>query len=442
MPSDRLHVMKDLGMFANSQKLKYINHELDLNGRASWSSRVHVGLLKATFAISLPINLFFLIAAAVHWRTNAVMLQGITFIVLVYGAFILWRTKDAVKVLTLTSLIFLPIFVWRTWELGGASSPTILVAAIGQILIAMILPIRRILIISSLYVICLVVFFVIDLLGYKIGAEVPENLRQFFGILNVCSIIGINSWVAFKFRYTITVLLNEMIEQRDRRTMLLRVLAHDLSSPLMTIGIGLERLKSSGSDVAKLQKAYQQIEEIVACTKSIEVASTKTNSDHTEISDLKGAINDAIEYVGSRAESKEIKINVHYPDQDLLVRMNRSCLVHQVLDNILLNAIKFSHHGGKIEVQVIDAGKFWQINIADKGIGIPADFSDRFRRMDADIRRLGTDGEKGTGFGLWIVEANLRQYGGEILFGQNDLDGWPASVGTKVTLLIPKVREV
>jgi two-component system phosphate regulon sensor histidine kinase PhoR len=89
--------------------------------------------------------------------------------------------------------------------------------------------------------------------------------------------------------------------------------------------------------------------------------------------------------------------------------------MHQILTNLLDNAIKYTPEGGKVTVGALPAGEDWvEIYVQDTGIGIPAAevprLFERFYRVDkARSRELG-----GTGLGLAIVKHLVRAQGGEI----------------------------
>ena len=84
--------------------------------------------------------------------------------------------------------------------------------------------------------------------------------------------------------------------------------------------------------------------------------------------------------------------------------------LHELLLNLVENAVKYSHPGGKVELALVADSRHARLSVADQGIGIAStDHSrifDRFFRTD--VARSHT--KKGTGLGLaicaWIVEAH------------------------------------
>jgi len=89
--------------------------------------------------------------------------------------------------------------------------------------------------------------------------------------------------------------------------------------------------------------------------------------------------------------------------------------MHQVLTNMLDNAIKYTPDGGRVTVGANPIGDdMVEIYVQDTGLGIPNEdlprLFERFYRVDkARSRELG-----GTGLGLAIVKHLVRSQGGEV----------------------------
>src|SRR5690348_1573257 len=86
----------------------------------------------------------------------------------------------------------------------------------------------------------------------------------------------------------------------------------------------------------------------------------------------------------------------------------------QVLDNLIGNAVKFSHVDGLVRVRLRYLRGTWRIDVADTGIGIPADeaarlFSPFVRGSNARIAGL-----PGSGLGLAIVKSLVEMHGGRV----------------------------
>jgi signal transduction histidine kinase len=88
--------------------------------------------------------------------------------------------------------------------------------------------------------------------------------------------------------------------------------------------------------------------------------------------------------------------------------------VQQVVDNILVNAIKFSPDGGTILLTMEEEQDSITVKIADQGIGLPEDkvsrIFERFYQVDGTSRRRFG----GAGIGLAIVKRIIDAHKGEI----------------------------
>jgi PAS domain S-box-containing protein len=87
---------------------------------------------------------------------------------------------------------------------------------------------------------------------------------------------------------------------------------------------------------------------------------------------------------------------------------------HQVLSNLIDNAIKYSPGGGRIEVRVEQDGESVRFSVRDEGLGIPTGeqerIFDKFYRLDPDNRR----GIGGSGLGLYICRELVHSMNGRV----------------------------
>jgi two-component system, OmpR family, phosphate regulon sensor histidine kinase PhoR len=114
-----------------------------------------------------------------------------------------------------------------------------------------------------------------------------------------------------------------------------------------------------------------------------------------------------------KATRKKIALHVDVPPALPAVRGDAS-LLHDVLQNLLDNAIQYTPAGGKVEVSAWARDSGVVISVADTGIGIPSidqeRIFERFYRVDAGRSREAG----GTGLGLSIAKHIVEAHGGRI----------------------------
>lgn len=119
----------------------------------------------------------------------------------------------------------------------------------------------------------------------------------------------------------------------------------------------------------------------------------------------------AIQSVRGVADRDGIGLTIESADGEVFADDHR---IVQVLVNFLSNAIKFSPPGSAVVISSSRAGGMWQLNVTDRGRGVPPELQDkifeRFQQVDAsDSRAKG-----GTGLGLAICKTIAEQHGGSI----------------------------
>ncbi|GAB3455172.1 sensor histidine kinase [Actinophytocola sediminis] len=145
--------------------------------------------------------------------------------------------------------------------------------------------------------------------------------------------------------------------------------------------------------------------------------------------EVDGVVRDALSRSQLAMESTGIDIATD-PDGGLLVEGDRTLLV-TALANLLENAVSYSTPGSPVSISRRQVGRYVEIAVTDRGIGIPPDEQqrvfERFYRLDkARSRATG-----GTGLGLAIVKHVAANHGGEVKLWSRP------GTGSTFTLRIP-----
>ena len=113
------------------------------------------------------------------------------------------------------------------------------------------------------------------------------------------------------------------------------------------------------------------------------------------------------------AKKKNIQINLKSEISSLMVLIDFH-KIRQVINNLLTNAVKFSHPNSEITLSVNLENEFVIISIKDSGTGIlGTDLQEIFAPFNKAASR-GTAGEKSTGLGLSICKKIVEGHNGNI----------------------------
>jgi len=147
---------------------------------------------------------------------------------------------------------------------------------------------------------------------------------------------------------------------------------------------------------------------------------------------MKRVIEDAINSLMPAAQAKSIAVRCELTEH-LNVLGDRDRL-QQVVWNLVSNAFKFTPKGGSVTVRLHEVDGDAEIEVADTGIGIPADFLpfvfDRFRQADSSMSRR----HNGLGLGMAIVRHLIELHGGAVT-----VESAGENMGTTFRLRMPKL---
>ncbi|WP_207434082.1 tetratricopeptide repeat-containing sensor histidine kinase [Sabulibacter ruber] len=212
---------------------------------------------------------------------------------------------------------------------------------------------------------------------------------------------------------------NESLEQTNQmKDKLLSILSHDLKAPLANTK-GILQLINSGRleekqykpMLVELEKQYVRslalLENLLFWIKS----QVKGDTIRPEKLSLKTLLQEVIGEQEAAALNKRISI-LNEVDAELWMEGDPEML-KVVFRNLLSNAVKFTRKEGRILVTA-EVQRGLLVKIEDQGIGISEDALNKIKRKSY-FTTMGTDNERGSGFGLMICEELISKHGGELL---------------------------
>jgi len=231
----------------------------------------------------------------------------------------------------------------------------------------------------------------------------------------------------------LSVLTDRLARIHTFRERLLAELSHDLRAPLQIVLSRAERLRrhTRGRSVDDETQGIRLA--ALDALEQVDAMLEQVRRDHGEArlslvdDDLAGVVRSVTEQFDSLATERQIDLVVETP-AELLSRFDPE-RISRVISNLVANALRFAPPGGIARIALTERGTCAQLEVADSGVGIPAEqraiLFERFRTADNGRGR-------GTGLGLAIVREFVQLHGGTVEIGA------APEGGALFTVLLPR----
>jgi signal transduction histidine kinase len=214
---------------------------------------------------------------------------------------------------------------------------------------------------------------------------------------------------------------NVKLKQLDQiKDEFISIASHDLRSPLATvknyIWLAKNELGKTDKSKADLGIALESTEHAIALVADM-LDVSRIEAGRIELKpeklDLDNESRVIVEELDKQAKDKKITLTSEMAD-NLTVKADKERF-HQVLTNLVGNALKFTPTGGKVTITAEKSGNMMEIFITDTGVGIKKEDLDKlftkFGKLDNDTKIPST---AGTGLGLYICKNIVELSGGKI----------------------------
>ena len=237
-----------------------------------------------------------------------------------------------------------------------------------------------------------------------------------------------------------TSFLVREIRRNEQQDAFLNAVTHELKTPIASIRLYLETLKTRDVAPEKRQEFYNTMladsDRLLNTVEQVLLASrTREQKRLLNISEINlGAIlRECAERVRSRYNLTEEAITFVKSEDKIRVPGDADEL-RAVFVNLLDNAVKYSPDGVKVTLNVKNLNdEFAIVRIRDAGVGIPQSEIKRIFNRFYRIPNRSTQKAKGTGLGLFIVRSIVKKHGGKI-FAESKGVGH----GSTFTVQLPK----
>jgi PAS domain S-box-containing protein len=225
--------------------------------------------------------------------------------------------------------------------------------------------------------------------------------------------------------------LQELELSSQRMNEFLAMLAHELRNPLapMRNAVTIMQLEAPTSPVLRncrdvLDRQLTHVTRLVDDLLDVGRLTTGKIRLRRALSPFAEVVKRAVETVRPVIEARRHVLSVQMPPRPVNVNCDPT-RISQVLQNLLVNAAKFTPEGGRIEVTVEEAQGFVTTSVSDNGQGIePGEMQHVFQLFGQGERSAPNEG--GLGIGLTLARSLVEMHGGS-------LDGYSAGRGQGAT---------
>lgn len=225
--------------------------------------------------------------------------------------------------------------------------------------------------------------------------------------LNVLTILGAQAAIAIENA--------RLFQQSD----LIAELVHELRTPMASLNTAVQILLRPDISEQQHTKLIEIIRDEISrlsdlTTSFLDLARLESGRIQFHFSNihLKGLLEYCIAIMQNRASEKKIAISLDLSEENLQVYADQD-KIKQVFLNLISNAIKYNHEGGKIDIIAKENPRDVVISVSDTGQGIPPEslphLFNKFYRVPG-MENMAT----GTGLGLSICKHIIETHEGTI----------------------------
>jgi signal transduction histidine kinase len=241
-----------------------------------------------------------------------------------------------------------------------------------------------------------------------------------------------------------TIFLVREVRRNEQQTAFLNAVTHELKTPIASIKLYLETLKTREVPEEKRQEFYDTMltdtNRLLTTVDQVLHAGGTTDSKRllniTEI-DVFKLLRECAAIVQTRYNLPENSIEFRRSEKSISVSGDATEL-QAVFTNLLDNAVKYSPSGAKVFIEARRSAdeKSVEIAVKDTGVGIAPKEAKRIFKRFYRIPNLSTQKAKGTGLGLHIAHAVVKKHKGKIT-----VESAGEGRGSTFIVKLPKTKE-
>jgi two-component system, OmpR family, sensor histidine kinase KdpD len=220
----------------------------------------------------------------------------------------------------------------------------------------------------------------------------------------------------------------EVLRQANElKTALLNAVSHDMRTPLASIKASAGSLRQrdvtwTDADRDEFAEAIEQqadrLDRIVANLLDLSRMEGGSLTPQRALHDVGALVEDVLERLRQQTATHPVAVSI---DPDLPPVSLDYIEIDQVLSNLVENAAKYAPAGTPIDVAARRLGDHVEVEVADRGPGVPPDALSRLFEPFFRVRQTG--GPSGLGLGLAVAKGLVEAHGGRITVRGRDGGG-------------------
>lgn len=209
----------------------------------------------------------------------------------------------------------------------------------------------------------------------------------------------------------------ELLTLNHVKDRLFSIISHDLRNPLVTLKSYL--LLSDSESISADKKLLFKNQTISAVVQTgdlldnlltwanLQIKNTNANIVPVSIQECVGDVVSVVDY-----QAKQKNIQIIQKIEPLMIPANMDIL-SIALRNLITNAIKFSFKNSEIIIKTIQSDDYTLLVVEDHGVGISNEKLELIQ-MNQNESTPGTNGERGSGLGLYLVKEMLKKINAQL----------------------------